>query len=414
MSWWIFLAAGWVLAACWLVSGFLPVFFFRKKELEGCTRTLADPEHWPLVTVIVAARDESRLIENSLRSLAAMDYPDFEVIAVNDRSTDGTGRIMDRLAAVASRVRTLHIQELPSGWLGKCHALHQGSQRANGELLLFTDADVTFAPETLRLAVRYFEAHRLDHLVLFPGFMRRGYWEDALKAYFSVSFSLWTRAWAVSGPSKHVYIGIGAFNLVRRSAYDDIGGHESLRMEILDDMMLGKHLKQQGYRQDALLAPRHLELTWLEGVKGFVKGLEKNAFAGLRFSIAQLLLVTALIVLFIATPYLGTLVFRDARICGYLAAFFAMHAGFGIQASGHRDGWRVAPALPVVAGIFLWTIWRSAVVTLRQGGIHWRDTFYSLSDLNHRPIKQTKHNRCLPFLLSAALIILCDFLIRVL
>jgi glycosyltransferase involved in cell wall biosynthesis len=390
MNWWIFLAGGWVLAVCWLVSGFVPILLYRKKIIEPCTRRLPDPNRWPPVSVVVAARDESRLLEKSLRSLAAMDYPSFEVIAVNDRSTDGTGEIMDRLAKGESRIRAIHIAELPKDWLGKCHALHRGSQRANGELLLFTDADVTFAPATLHLAVRYFEAHRLDHLVLFPGFSRRGYWEDALKAYFSVSFSLWTRAWAVSGPSKNIYIGVGAFNLVRRSAYDGIGGHESLRMEILDDITLGKRLKQQGYRQDALLAPRHLELTWLEGVKGFVKGLEKNAFAGLQFSIAQLLLVTALIVFFIAMPYLGALAFRDARIYGYLTAVLAMHAGFGIQASGHRYGWRVGPALPVVACIFLWTLWHSALVTLRQGGIRWRDTFYSLSDLRRRPIQQTK------------------------
>jgi glycosyltransferase involved in cell wall biosynthesis len=390
MTWWVFLAAGWFFAACWLVAGFLPIFFFRNKRFEPCTAVLADSERWPLVSVVVAARDESRLVEKSLRSLAAMDYPSFEVIAVNDRSADGTGEIMDRLAKDESRIRTIHISELPKGWLGKCHALHQGSQRANGELLLFTDADVIFASETLRLAVRYIEAHGLDHLVLFPGFSRRGYWEDALKAYFAVSLALWTRAWAVSSRSKNIYVGVGAFNLVRRSAYKGIGGHESLRMEILDDIMLGKRLKQQGYRQDALLAQWHLKLTWLEGVKGFVKGLEKNAFAGLQFSIAHLLLVTALITLFIAAPCLGVLIFRDGRIGGYFTAVIAMHAAFGVQASGHRDGWRVAPALPIVACIFLWTLWHSALVTLRQGGIYWRDTFYALNDLKRRPIQQTK------------------------
>ena len=379
------LTIGWIIAACWLIAGFLPILCYRKKHFESCTRTLPDPKPWPAVSVVVAARDESRLVEKSLRSIAAMDYPSFEIIAVNDRSADGTGEIMDRLAKGESRIRTLHISDLPKGWLGKCHALHQGAQRASGALLLFTDADVNFAPETLRLAIRYFEVHRLDHLALVPGFLRRGYWEDALKTYFSMSLGLWTRAWAVSGRSKNHYIGVGAFNLVRRSAYDSIGGHESLRMEILDDIMLGKRLKQHGYRQDALLAPRHLNLAWLEGVGGFVKGLEKNAFAGLQFSIASLLLVTALIVFFTATPYLGVLAFRDARISGYVAAILAMHTAYGWLGSGYRNGWRVAPALPVVACIFLWTFWRSAVVTLRQGGICWRDTFYSLDDLKRRP-----------------------------
>src|SRR5512141_996115 len=129
MSWWIFLACGWVLAACWLAAGFVPILFYRKKIIEPCTRTLTDPKHWPLISVVVAARDESRLLEKSLRSIAAMDYPSFEVIAVNDRSADGTGEIMDRLAKGASRVRAIHISELPEGWLGKCHALHQGVQQ---------------------------------------------------------------------------------------------------------------------------------------------------------------------------------------------------------------------------------------------------------------------------------------------
>ena len=160
MSWWIFLAAGWALAVCWLVAGFLPIYFYRKKRFDSCTAALTDPERWPLVSVVVAARNEASLIEKSLRSLAAMDYPNFEVVAVNDRSVDGTGDIIDRVAAGGSRIRALHIKELPAGWLGKCHALHCGSRHASGGLLLFTDADVTFSVDTLRLAVRYFEAHR--------------------------------------------------------------------------------------------------------------------------------------------------------------------------------------------------------------------------------------------------------------
>jgi cellulose synthase/poly-beta-1,6-N-acetylglucosamine synthase-like glycosyltransferase len=173
MNWWIFLAGGWGLAACWLVVGFAPILLYRKKNIEPCTRTLPDPKQWPVVSIVVAARDESRLLEKSLHSIAAMEYPSFEVITINDRSADGTGQIMERLAQEESRFRVIHISELPGNWLGKCHALHRGSQRASGEILLFTDADVTFAPGTLRLAVRYFEAHGLDHLVLFPGISRR-------------------------------------------------------------------------------------------------------------------------------------------------------------------------------------------------------------------------------------------------
>jgi hypothetical protein len=384
MSWWVFLIAGWMLAAGWIMNGLLLIRYFYKKRLGRCAGSLPDPEEWPAVSVIVAARDESQSIEQALGSIAGMDYPKFEVVAVDDRSGDGTGEIMERAAAGDARIRVLHIHELPQGWLGKCHALDRGARQASGELLLFTDGDVHFKGETLRLAVRYVLAHRIDHLVLCPGVTSKSYWEDAIKSYFAMSFVMSMRAWAVSGPSKNAYIGAGAFNLVRRAAYDDIGGHETLRMEVADDIMLGKRIKQKGYRQDALLAPEHLELTWLEGVRGFVRGLEKNAFAALGFSIPMLLYATVLMIVFHAVPYLGALAFQDARISGYVAAAIAAHMAFGCCASTYGRGWRLLPALPAAAFIFLWTIWRSALVTLRRGGVLWRDTFYSINNLKRR------------------------------
>jgi glycosyltransferase involved in cell wall biosynthesis len=381
MNWWILFAIGWILAVFYMVSGILLVWFLRNKRIERCAHSLPEPERWPPVSIVVAARNESQHLEQSLRSLAGLDYPFLEIVSINDRSSDDTGKIMDRAAEGNSKIRVTHISELPEGWLGKSHALHLGAQRASGELLLFTDADVSFDPEILCMAIRYFIAHGLDHLTLIPGFPRRAYWEDALKTYFVILVSLGTGIWGVSTKSRYFYIGVGAFNLVRRSAYDGIGGHESIKMEILDDVMLGRRIKQEGYRQDAIHAPKHLSLTWVEGVRGFIKGLEKNAFAAIKFSLSFLLIVSVFLISIITIPYLGVVTFQDARMSGYLVAVIAMHASYGYQAANYGHGWRLVPALPVVALIFLWTFWRSAIVTLRQGGIRWRDTFYSIDDL---------------------------------
>lgn len=381
MFWGISLAVGWLIALCWIYGGSALLRFVRNRRLETLTQPLRDPELWPSVSVIVAARNESSHIEPSLRSLIQVDYPNLEIIAIDDRSTDGTGEIMDRLALRSPCLHIIHISNLPEGWLGKCHALHRGKQSSAGDLLLFTDGDVMFAPETLRLAVRYLTTKGLDHLVLLPGFPQRGYWENALKTFFAMAFILGMRVWAVSKTSRHVYAGVGAFNLVRRAAYDGVGGHASLRMDVIDDVMLGKRLKQHGYRQDVLIAAHLLELEWLEGVRGFIRGLEKNAFASLRYSIAFLILVTLVFAIFYAVPYLGIVIFHDFRIWGYIAATIAMHAIFGIHASNYRNGWRLTASLPAVALIYLWTFWRSAAVTLRQGGIQWRETFYSLKAL---------------------------------
>jgi glycosyltransferase involved in cell wall biosynthesis len=381
MSWWIFFIVGWILAAFNVASGILLVWFLKNKRIDRSAHSLPEPKRWPPVSVVVAARNESQHLEQSLHSLADLDYPFLEIIAINDRSSDDTGKIMDLAAEANSKIRVIHVSELPEGWLGKSHALYEGAKRASGELLLFTDGDVSFNPETLRLAIRYFIAHSLDHLTLIPGFPRRAYWEDALKTYFVIFVSLGIGIWGVCTKSKYFYIGVGAFNLVRRSAYDGIGGHESIKMEILDDVMLGKRIKQEGYRQDVLHAPRHLRLTWLEGVRGFIKGLEKNAFAALKFSLSFLLILSVFLISLITIPYLGVIAFQDARVSGYLVAVIAMHASYGYQAANYGNGWRLVPALPVAALIYLWTFWRSAIVTLRQGGIRWRDTFYSIDEL---------------------------------
>jgi len=381
MGWWLLLAAGWIVAIVWAGSTVLTVRFLRGSRLADRAGTTQDPRSWPMVSVVVPARDEARRLEEALRSLTDLDYPALEVIAVDDRSTDGTGAIVDRVAAGEPRVRSLHITELPDGWLGKCHAMQAGARIAEGEILLFTDGDVVFAPDTLRLAVRYLLARKLDHLALLPGLVRGGYWEDAAKSYFAMLFIVGVRAWAAGSASKDVYVGIGAFNLLRRTAYEAIGGHETLRLDVADDLMLGKKVKQAGFRQEALIASAHLRLRWQEGVGGFIRGLEKNGFAALGYSLPFLLLVTILVFVFYAAPWLGVLVFRDTRVSGYAVSILLMHGLFGYCASFERNGWLLAPVLPVAAFIYLFAVWRSAVITLRQGGVRWRDTFYPLEVL---------------------------------
>jgi glycosyltransferase involved in cell wall biosynthesis len=385
MAWWLLLAAGWIVAIVWAGSTIRTVRFLRGSRLVDRAGATPNSPMWPKVSVVVPARNEAKRVEEALRSLANLDYPALEVIAVDDRSTDSTGAIMDRMAAEEPRLRSLHIAELPEGWLGKCHAMQAGARLAEGELLLFTDGDVVFAPDTLRLAVRYLLARKLDHLALLPGLVPGGYWEDAAKSYFAMLFLVGVKAWAAGSASKDIYIGIGAFNLVSRTAYETIGGHETLRLDVADDLMLGKRIKQAGFRQEALIASDHLRLRWQEGVGGFIRGLEKNGFASIGYSLPFLFLVTTLFFLFYAIPYLGVLLFRDARIFGYAFSILLMHGIYGYCASFRRNGWLLAPVLPCAAFIYLFAVWRSAVITLRRGGVRWRDTFYPLEVLKRGP-----------------------------
>src|SRR5580700_10112448 len=150
-----------------------------------------NPPNNPRVSIIVPARNEERDIESSLRTLLALDYDNYEVIAVNDRSTDRTGEIMETVAqsaAARGRMRVIHHRELPAGWLGKTHAMWTAANAATGDWLLFTDADVLFKPDSVRRALAYAESERADHVVVFPQMIMKRPGEYMMIAFFQTMF----------------------------------------------------------------------------------------------------------------------------------------------------------------------------------------------------------------------------------
>jgi cellulose synthase/poly-beta-1,6-N-acetylglucosamine synthase-like glycosyltransferase len=154
----------------------------------------------PRISLIFAARDEEEKLPAALATLTAIDYPNLEVIAVNGRSQDRTGKILDEFASGHGRLRVAHVDELPTGWLGKTHALQTGYERSTGEWLLFTDADVRFAPDVLRRAVTLMNERRLDHLTLFGDVEMKGFWERVLITFFGLAFHMATDPYRVSSP----------------------------------------------------------------------------------------------------------------------------------------------------------------------------------------------------------------------
>src|SRR5579872_5344757 len=234
----------------------------------------------PRVSIIVPARNEEEHIGESLERLLRLNYANYEVIAINDRSTDRTGEAMERVAATTSpnHLKIIHVDELRAGWLGKVHAMWTGANEATGEWLLFTDADVLFRPDSLARAVNYAEAERADHVVLFPLMIMHSAGETMMIAFFQSLFVFGHRPWKVADPKAKDHIGVGAFNLVRRSVYEAIGTYQALRFEVVDDMKLGKLIKNAGYRQRSVLGRDSsgnalLEIHWARGAIGVVRNL---------------------------------------------------------------------------------------------------------------------------------------------
>lgn len=367
---WILLAAYWL----WTLH--------RLPRLHEASASLSlEGFDWPALSVIVPACNEARRIEAAVGSLSAQDYPGLEILAVNDRSTDATGEILERLAARDARIRVLHVAALPEGWLGKVHALHQGAQRARGAWWLFTDADVRFRAGTLRRAIRYAEAQGVDHLVCVPEVHAEGFWLDVAARAFLLMMSVGARLAWVNAPNSRTPMGIGAFNLVRAEVFRRTPGFAWLRMEPVDDYALGMMVKDAGARTRLAGAEEDLSVTWYESLHAMVKGLEKNSFGpAANYSWMRLGLSLALVWGLVAAPPAGLALGGPALGAG-LAALAAI-AVFAFLAPRRRardaGAWLLAPlGMAMVGAMMLRAAWRCT----RHGGIEWRGTRYPLEAL---------------------------------
>lgn len=350
----------------------------RIRHLKDVEVPLGSPQ--PRVSLIVSALDEATTIEPALRSFQAIDYPDLEIIVINDRSTDATPAIIEAVAADSPRMRVVHVHVLPAGWLGKNHALHQGAAVATGDYLLFTDADAIFAPSAVARAVAHCEAHAVDHLTLFFDLLARTGLLRLLVTSFGAGFMARFRPWKVTTSPRH-YVGIGGFNLVRRAAYEHIGGHAAMPLAVLDDMELGRRIKASGHAQEAMSGIAMVAIEWYRSTPDLVRGLEKNVFSGFDYRLGTLAGVTLLMLATRVWPWLALLLSRGpvwwinlATVCATLALYLDLL---------HARKWplRCLAFAPVVPLIEIATWWRACLLAVYRGGIAWRGTYYRLADL---------------------------------
>ena len=336
---------------------------------------------WPRVSVIVPARNEQRHIEAALQSLLRLDYPDFEIIAVDDRSTDRTGEILNQLAVESSCLQVMHVLDLPPGWLGKNHALTAGASRATGQWLLFADADISMAPDTLRRAVRYAQSNQLHHLALTPAIVMPTLLLRSMVVTFVTVFCIYFQPWKARDPRSKRSMGVGAFNLIRRIAYWQVGGHEAIRMRPDDDLMLGKLIKSHGFRQEAASGVGLISVPWYGSLREVFVGLEKNAFSGFEYSVATVVAGSAAALLLFVWPFVAVLVTHGAAQWLYVATCVVLWALCGQIAAWMRLPRRTGLAFPLCAVLLVAIQWRAMLLTLKNRGIRWRDTHYPLDEL---------------------------------
>lgn len=335
---------------------------------------------WPRVSLIVPACNEAHTLEPAVVSMARQDYPNLEVILINDRSTDGTGTVMEDLAARFPGVRVHHITVLPPGWLGKNHALYSGSLEATGDWLLFADADVVMDPTAVRRAVAYAEQEGLDHLTLSGDMLATGYWLRGWISFVLMSFLTYESIHKVNDPRSKVGAGFGMFNLIRRTAYERIGTHQAISLRPDDDMRLGQRVKLLGLRQRAANGKGLLRVEWYPTLPEALRGHDKNAFAFFNYSLPLAAGSILAVLLVMVWPFLGVLMTAGLARWLYAVAALVQLGMFTLAAyMATGSGISLVPTYPLHALTFALILTRAVALNLWEGGIRWRGTFYPLA-----------------------------------
>ncbi|MCB9838811.1 MAG: glycosyltransferase [Phycisphaeraceae bacterium] len=335
-----------------------------------------------LVSVIIAARDEAGRIEETVRRALAQEGVAIEVIAVDDRSQDGTGESLDAMAGSDDRLRVVHITELPDGWLGKCHALHEGSRAARGDWLCFLDADTHLAANAVAGSLAVAIRAQVEHVTLLPDLVKPSFWGQVALGSFWTQMS--DRARKVNNDHRNLFMGVGAFNMIERSTYDAFGGHGRLRLQVIDDMVLGLCVRKIGARTRVVLGPEVAEIEYGHDLPSATRLFEKNGYAALNYNPWLLALLTVVAPVMVVVPLLGPVwALALGAWAGWAAlAGIALSAVPAVRMARSQGGSPLAAAItPIGHLFFLYAIVRSYVLTRRRGGIVWRETFYPLNEL---------------------------------
>jgi chlorobactene glucosyltransferase len=320
----ILAAIVWLIAFAWLVSVVLTLYgLARQKSLPPAIHLRMTAAEAPLVSILVPARNEEhRVLADCIRSLLAQDYGRFEVIAVNDRSTDGTGVILEGLAKSDDRMRVIEGEEPPAGWLGKPYAMQQAFSHVRGEWILATDADMIFDKAALRTAMDRTLQVRGDAMTLIPHFEASSFWERVMIPTWAWVLLMFTLFYRISNPKTPGAVGIGGFFLMRRSVLEQIGGYAALKDEVMEDVRLAEMIKRSGARLLTEHAPQLLSTRMYRNFGEMWECSTKNWFSGMKFSL----------------PFALSAVL-SMYLMSFVPPLIALASAIGIAAGASRDLW---------------------------------------------------------------------------
>jgi glycosyltransferase involved in cell wall biosynthesis len=361
-------------------------FIFGFKQISNLTHVpCMEKETMPSISIIFGALNEETDIEAALTSLLNLNYPNLEVIAVNDRSTDKTPEILERYQKQhPMRLQVFHVTTLPDGWLGKNHALYLGSQYAKGDWLLFTDADVEMKPDTLLKAISYVLKNKIDHLTILEKQVSRFFWLSVFYLGNYITYSMAFKPWRIRYAWSKKFLGHGAFNLVNKQCYQQSGGHRAIALECLDDLQFGKLLKENKFKQDTVDGRDFIKREWYKSLPDLIQGLKKNAFAYYDYKIIPAVRDIFFALFFYIWPLIGACLFTGPIQWLNIANIFLTLFMSAFVANYFRVKKRYIFFYPMAIGILLYTLIVSVVFVYKNKGVVWRGTHYSLEVLKNK------------------------------
>lgn len=365
----------WITVTIWLI--------INSKKITYLKNVVATNNIEPSVSIVIAVRNEEAEVEQALNSVCQLNYSNYKIIVINDRSTDSTPQILQKIASTNPRITIITITELPKGWLGKNHALYQGYKAASEEWLLFTDADILYNRQALKKAINYALTHHLDHLTALPEITSPSWLFKSVMNTFAIMLEIRLRPWNAINPSSSAFIGVGAFNLVKRTAYEKAGTHQPISLRPDDDLKLGENVKKARLRQDVVYGDNEISLAWYNSLTEFIKGLTKNTFSVANYNLltASGMAISTLIVFVVPIPLL---LFTSPTTALLAAAILVTQIILMTYKNGIQGKWWHALLIPFAGLVLTNIIIRSALKTLKQGGIYWRDSFYPLKELKQQ------------------------------
>lgn len=357
----------WIGVVIYLIVGLKKIKKLKDQPL------VAEP---PPLAIIIPVRNEEENLEKALQSVSNINYANYRIIAVNDRSTDNTAEILDRLNKKYPQLSVTTITDLPKGWLGKNNALYQGYLSSTEEWMLFTDADVEYHPDAINKAIGYALKNNLDNLAVLPHIVSRSGLLNSVLATFTIMLMMYLRPWDAIKPGTKAHIGVGAFCLVKRKAYEQAGTHTRIKLRPDDDVMLGNNIKQAGLRQDVLSGLDAISLEWYTSLQQFVDGLMKNTFATANYNPVLASGYILACVFCLALPLPVMLILGSVYLKALAIVVLATQILYMTTIKSSK--WWYALVIPFAGLLMAYIFLRSMIITLKQGGIYWRDSFYPL------------------------------------